>query len=186
MNPLTVQQITGGNRTNRVPISFARFMELALYAPGLGYYERQQAIGRRGDFFTSVSVGELFGELLAFKFSEWLEELRIADCGLRIIEVGAHDGRLAKDILNWLREFRTDLFEQIEYCFIEPSAQRQNWQEENLREFAARLRWFPNILQSIAPTNPQWNQIIFSNELLDAMPVHRLCWNADKQNWRET
>jgi len=52
------------------PISFARFMELALYAPGLGYYERQREIGRRGDFFTSVSAGPLFGELLGFQFAQ--------------------------------------------------------------------------------------------------------------------
>ena len=48
------------------PVSFARFMELALYAPGLGYYERQREIGRRGDFFTSVSVGPLVGRTSGF------------------------------------------------------------------------------------------------------------------------
>jgi SAM-dependent MidA family methyltransferase len=55
-------------------ISFARFMEVALYCPETGYYERNQDnVGRRGDFITSVSVGNLFGELLAFQFAEWLE-----------------------------------------------------------------------------------------------------------------
>jgi SAM-dependent MidA family methyltransferase len=53
-------------------LSFARFMELALYHPEWGYYERTSAqIGRQGDFYTSVSVGPLFGELLAFQFAEW-------------------------------------------------------------------------------------------------------------------
>ena len=50
---------------------FARFMELALYAPDCGYYEaKKENVGRRGDFYTSVSVGNLFGELLAFQFVE--------------------------------------------------------------------------------------------------------------------
>ena len=57
-------------------IPFARFMELALYCPETGYYEaKRDKIGRRGDFITSVSVGSLFGELLAFQFAEWLQEL---------------------------------------------------------------------------------------------------------------
>ncbi len=57
-------------------LSFARFMELALYCPNSGYYEtKKDNPGRRGDFYTSVSAGELFGQLLAFQFSEWLGEL---------------------------------------------------------------------------------------------------------------
>ena len=54
-------------------ISFARFMELALYCPETGYYEtKKDTVGRRGDFITSVSTGGLFGELLAWQFAEWL------------------------------------------------------------------------------------------------------------------
>jgi len=59
----------------RGAIPFARFMELALYTPDLGYYERDNAmIGTKGDFYTSVSVGKLFGELLAFHFAEEVEK----------------------------------------------------------------------------------------------------------------
>ena len=58
-------------------IPFARFMELALYCPETGYYERNQDIvGRAGDFITSVSTGPLFGELIAFQFSKWLEQIK--------------------------------------------------------------------------------------------------------------
>ena len=71
-------------------LSFARFMELALYCPVYGYYEaKKDNPGRRGDFYTSVSVGKLFGQLLAFQFAEWLEELRSADWGLRIADCGS-------------------------------------------------------------------------------------------------
>jgi SAM-dependent MidA family methyltransferase len=164
-------------------LSFARFMELALYAPDCGYYEAQKEnVGRRGDFYTSVSVGNLFGELLAFQFAEWLEELRIADCELRIVEAGAHDGKLAADILRWLQLNRPKLFAQIEYRVIEPSARRREWQGEMLKPFAPRVRWLSRFNGS---TVQRFNGIIFSNELLDAMPVHRFGWDAKSNKWFE-
>ena len=68
------QRIAGEIRAKSA-ITFARFMELALYCPNSGYYEREEdIIGGRGDYYTSVSVGSLFGELLAFQFAEWLQE----------------------------------------------------------------------------------------------------------------
>src|SRR5690349_10502490 len=100
---------------------FARFMELALYCPKHGYYEtKKDNPGRQGDYYTSVGVGEVFGQLLAWQFAEWLDEGRSTDfdksrasCGVRIVEAGAHDGRLAGDILTWLKANRARLFEQI-------------------------------------------------------------------------
>ena len=114
-------------------------MELALYCPNCGYYEREEdIIGRRGDYYTSVSVGSLFGELLAFQFAEWLEErarerapgVRAGEGteAMRIVEAGAHGGDLARDILGWMREHRPGLFERLEYWIMEPSEARQAWQ----------------------------------------------------------
>src|SRR5208282_2869077 len=84
-------------------LSFARFMELALYCPETGYYEtKKDNVGRQGDFYTSVSVGSLFGELLAFQFAIWLNEINTLNpqpSTLNLIEAGAHDGKLAVDIL---------------------------------------------------------------------------------------
>ena len=176
-------------------------MELALYCPLCGFYEKKRdTTGQRGDFYTSVSVGPLFGELLAFQFAEWLMELRIPGCRLQIVEGGAHDGQLAKDILNWLRLRRPRLFEEIEYRIVEPSTTRQQWQRETLSEFAPRVRWLADLYalagsSSSAPLNRQLeigNQqssgvcgIIFANELLDAMPVHRLGWDAKRREWFE-
>lgn len=162
-------------------ISFARFMELALYCPQLGYYEQKKdTVGRRGDFYTSVSVGALFGEMLAFQFAEWLESAGLGrGAGVRIIEAGAHDGKLAADILRWLRAQRSELFARLEYVIIEPSPRRRAWQEETLREFAANVRW-----QDELPISDSFT-IIFSNELLDAFPVHRLGWNAAAKKWFE-
>jgi SAM-dependent MidA family methyltransferase len=180
-------------------LPFARFMELALYCPVHGYYETERDNpGRQGDFYTSVSVGELFGQLLALQFAEWLQpEVQSPKSKVQIVEAGAHDGRLAGDILTWLQSERPELFGQIEYWIIEPSARRQEWQKEKLKKFAPRIRWF-NSLQAIVAQSQKSVKpstldsrpsticgIIFSNELLDAMPVHRFGWDAAKKTWFE-
>lgn len=154
-------------------------MELALYCPVYGYYEAEKDTpGRRGDFYTSVSVGRLFGELLACRFTEWL-----APNGARqIVEAGAHDGCLAKDILNWLRRHQPALFERVEYHIIEPSPGREQRQRQTLVEFDRRVCWSSDLS---AATGSRINGVIFSNELLDAMPVHRFAWDAKQARWFE-
>ena len=172
-------------------LPFVRFMELALYCPEFGYYETQKDnVGRGGDFITSVSVGGLFGQLLAFQFAGWLEELHLPPVTCRpslcLIEVGAHDGKLAADILNWLQLNRPELFAWLEYGIIEPSVRRQNWQRETLKPFAPRVRWFANFENLLLVTrHSSLAGIIFSNELLDAFPVHRFGWDAKNKKWFE-
>lgn len=178
MNLLTLQ--IQREIEKKEPISFARFMELALYAPELGYYERQTEIGRAGDFYTSVSVGELFGEMLALQFSQWLTSF--PGESVQIVETGAHKGRLAGDILRWLRVHQPELFARLEYLVIEPSPLRRQWQQAALAEFSPKVRWTEGI-ESLVESRV--NGIIFSNELLDAMPVHRLRWNAADKVWEE-
>lgn len=174
-------------------ISFARFMETALYCPQIGFYERKRdTIGRIGHFYTNVSPGPLFGELLAYRFSGWLEEMRDSACvrlrrdtaerRLQIVEVGAHDGQLAADILRWLRARRPQLFADLKYLILEPSKTRRAWQQETLREFSPHVRWPDHQLSTI---NHQFKGVIFSNELLDAFPVHRLGWDAGVKRWFE-
>jgi len=177
---------------NQGAISFARFMELALYCPVCGYYEKEaDSVGRRGDYYTSVSTGSLFGELLAFQFADWLERLKTQHSALTIVEAGAHNGQLAQDILSWLQTWRPALFETIEYWIIEPSSRRQGWQAERLEKLAARVRWLAD-LETAATRNsqlvsqdPKLSGIVFANELLDAMPVRRLGWNAKERRWFE-
>jgi SAM-dependent MidA family methyltransferase len=164
-------------------ISFARFMELALYCPETGYYEKKKDnVGRKGDFITSVSVGSLFGELLAFQFAGWLDELKNRREKLQIIEAGAHDGKLAADILYWLQAHRPELFPAVEYVILEPSPARQQWQRENLdlKPFS-NVRWH----SSLTAGQPPFTGILFSNELLDAFPVHRWGWDAPGKQWFE-
>jgi SAM-dependent MidA family methyltransferase len=172
-------------------ISFARFMELALYCPVYGYYEREQdTAGRAGDYYTSVSVGSLFGELLALQFAEWLQEvLGLHARGQRsgaqgrggIVEAGAHDGGLARDVLRFLRERRPELFAPLEYWIVEPSERRRAWQERRLGEFGRKVRWVRRLSELAGGVRG----VLFSNELLDAMPVHRFGWDARARQWFE-
>ena len=188
----TLSEIIGREAAQHGVLPFARFMELALYCPVHGYYEtKKDNPGRQGDFYTSVGVGGLFGQLLAFQFAEWLETLNPQPSTLNLVEAGAHDGRLARDILAWLQLKRPKLFDQIEYWIIEPSIRRQEWQKETLKDFTPRVRWFESFQSISSPNpkseirNPKLSGIIFSNELLDAMPVHRFGWDAQNKKWFE-
>jgi len=163
-------------------------MELALYCPDCGYYEKEEdIIGKHGDFYTSVSVGSLFGELLAFQFAAWLEsELGGEGPPARVIfaEAGAHDGRLAGDVLSWMRDWRREIYDRLEYVIVEPSPRRREWQQHNLADFRGVVRWVPEIsvLKTDLYSSPA---IIFSNELLDAIPVRRVAWDAKARQWFE-
>src|SRR3989442_5437563 len=174
-------------------ITFARFMELSLYCPQFGYYEQiANTPGRRGDFYTNVSVGPLFGQLLATQFAQWLGqwERRSVKRGmnepapdrLQLLEAGAHNGRLAADILDSFKSRRPQLFEKLEYWILEPSLRRQRWQRKTLAPFNGNVQWFDS-WEKLPPGVVRG--IIFSNELLDAMPVHRLGWDSQNKTWFE-
>ena len=157
-------------------------MRLALYCPVYGYYEKEEdRIGPNGDFYTSVSVGNLFGELLAFQFAEWLAPCQSGTRPVQIVEAGAHSGHLARDILMWFRRYRPELFDSLHYIIIEPSATRQKWQSDSLADFHHKIVWSSRITHHAS----RINGIIFANELLDAMPVRRFGWNAQKREWFE-
>jgi SAM-dependent MidA family methyltransferase len=185
----TIQEIIRREIHKNGLLPFARFMELALYCPDYGYYEAKKDIGRSGDFYTSVSTGSLFGELLARQFAEWLEtETGSQKSGIRIVEAGAHDGQLARDILTWLQSNRPDLFAQVEYVIIEPSVRRRQWQIETLLDLKEKISWHAQIsdLKNRPPvTGHRPFTVIFSNELLDAFPVHRFGWDARNKKWFE-
>ena len=100
------------------PISFAEFMELSLYHPELGYYARAaRKTGRAGDFFTSVDVGPIFGELLARQFAEMWRILPEPNPQSPIpnpepfdlVEAGAGNGRLSRDVLDAAQTHRSRL-----------------------------------------------------------------------------
>ena len=121
------------------PLGFADYMAMALYEPGRGYYAQGKAqVGREGDFYTSVSVGPVFGQLLARRFlAEWEELGKPATW--RITECGAHDGKLAKDILDALRDLDQAAYNAIEYAIPDPLDNLRAAQAETLADHAAKL-----------------------------------------------
>lgn len=167
------------------PISFAEFMQLALYAPDCGYYEKCGAPGKRGDFFTSVSVGSLFGKLLAFQFGDWFSARASAE-RLCLVETGAHHGALAGDILDAFDHDQPAAAPRVEYWIVEPSDARRQRQTEALSAYATRIQWAKS-LESVAETfaSGRIAGLLFSNELLDAFPVRRLGWDKGAGAWFE-
>jgi len=162
------------------PLRFVDFMAAALYTPDLGYYSRgTRQVGRGGDFFTSVSVGPLFGRLLARRFLHEWEKLG-SPGRWRIIECGAHDGTLANDVLGEISRIHPTAFSALEYVIPEPLAKLQSAQRGTLAAFAEKTRFIPDA--SILATDPLPG-IAFGNELLDALPFHVVQWQSG--GWRE-
>ena len=159
-------------------ISFAQFMELALYEPELGYYSQPgRPIGREGgDFYTSVSVGKCFGLLLGYAIeAEWEKAGRPAEW--LIAEQGAHDGQLAIDILDGLRQRECPMLDSLHYVVIEAHAGRSSLLKRRLGEVSvAEVVATADDLKARAG-------IFLCNELVDAFPVHRIRWKNG--NWQE-
>jgi SAM-dependent MidA family methyltransferase len=159
----------------RGPVSFAWFMQQALYHPQHGYYSSGRcAIGRRGDYFTNISVGPLFGQLLAAQFAEIWERLRNSDSrreqgidNFVIVEQGAHHGDFARDFLESARKGYPEFFAALCYRIIEPFPILQDRQARALAEFEGKIEWRSSI-DAVEP----FTGVHFSNELLDSMPVH--------------
>lgn len=138
-------------------------MRQALYHPEHGYYSSgRSAIGREGDYFTNVSVGPLFGTLLAAQFAEIWQKLGRID-NFVIVEQGAHDGQFARDVLQSAQHRSPEFFAALRYRIIEPFPILREQQRKTLEAFPGRIEW----LTSVEP----FTGIHFSNELLDAMPV---------------
>jgi len=146
------------------PISFARFMELALYAPGLGYYRTgTHKFGRSGDFVTAPEISPLFAKSVARQCLQIIRE--IDHC--HILEFGAGSGVFAKDVLLELEKLNAL---PDHYFILEISGELRD-RQMNLFKTAcphllSRISWLDTL-----PT-VSFNGIIFANEVLDAMPVH--------------
>lgn len=138
-------------------ISFARYMELALYEPGLGYYAGGAAkLGQAGDFVTAPELGSLFGRTLARQVGALLEP------GAAILEFGAGSGALAESLLDALPAGQP-------YFIVEPSAELAARQRARL---GARARWLERLPE-------RFRGVVLANEVVDAMPVHAVAWTRD-------
>ncbi len=150
-------------------LSFARFMERVLYAPGLGYYSAgSRKFGAAGDFVTSPEMTPLFGQALARQVAEVM-----ALSSAMILEVGAGSGRLAADLLAAL-ERNGSL--PTHYWILDLSADLRERQRETI---AAAV---PHLLDRVAWLDQlpeQFSGAVVANELLDAMPAHIVAWRED-------
>ncbi len=156
------------------PVSFKWFMEQSLYHPKYGYYTgRPREVGKKGDFFTNVSVGKLFGQLIARQAAEVWHNMGRPQV-FTIMEQGAHDGTLANDMLGWLQTNEPELFAILSYWIVEPSKTLVRLQEEKLKDWPRGLvRWWEDFSDL---DDGSLFGIFFCNELLDAFPVHMLTW----------
>ena len=148
-------------------IPFSRFMELALYAPGLGYYTAgARKFGSAGDFVTAPELSPLFGRTLAKQLTE-IMQLSTP----HILELGAGSGRLAADLLLELE--RLDVLPE-RYAILEVSADLRERQQALLQQHAPHLidcvHWLDELPERISGA-------IIGNEVLDALPVHLVRWN---------
>ena len=164
-------------------LRFDKFMELALYHPQHGYYSSSigKKIGRSGDFFTSVSVGDTFGLLLSHAIEKkWEIICPENDKPLVLVEQGAHDGQLARDILDGLHTRNSPLNEKVEYRIVEPreSIRRELCEILDGTRFDGRLSLVSSLTEAHAASG-----IFICNELLDAFPVRRFIWEGGR--WRD-
>lgn len=157
-------------------ISFARYMEMALYEPGLGYYSAGATkLGRDGDFITAPEISPLFGRCLARQVAEILEYLG----GGAVLEFGAGSGRLAADLLRELD--RLHCLPQ-RYLILEVSADLRERQRRRIETDAPQL--LPRVRWLDALPADRFRGAIVANEVLDAMPVERVHKGEDRR-WYE-
>jgi len=161
-----VDQIAAEISQNGGQISFAEFMKMALYQPGLGYYSAgARKFGEDGDFITAPEMSPLFSRCLARQCEEIISEFKATT----ILELGAGSGIMARDILDELQ--RRDSLPSA-YLILEPSADLRERQrqllQDTLPELAALVTWLDKL-----PDQP-FKGIVLANEVLDAMPVHRV------------
>ncbi len=160
---------------SRGPITVAEFMEVALYDSEHGYYATaERRSGRTGDFFTNVDVGPLFGEMLAVQIAEIAAKLeRPAICVPRqendrfdLVEAGAGDGRLMRDLLDALARDFPACYARVRVTLVERSEAARRAQPKTLAHHQARLAG------CVADLPARVTGVILANELLDAFPLH--------------
>ncbi len=154
----------------RGPIPFAEFMKECLYHPEHGYYSRAES-QRVADYYTSPEVHPIFGRLLARQFAEAWEQLGRPGT-FWLVEAGAGTGRLARQVLDFAGRELPEFYRALRYVAVERSAPRRAAQQSLLERHLAAAR--PVSAEELPAEISEG--CIFSNELLDALPVHRVLW----------
>ncbi len=152
-------------------LSFERYMDLALYAPGLGYYSGgAHKFGGGGDFTTAPEVSRLFGGCVARQCAQVLERLGAGS----VLEIGAGSGRFAADLLLRLAALGRL---PARYMILDVSPELRARQAERLRDLPAPLR--ERVVWLDAPPRAGFDGVVLANEVLDALPVQRFRRSAD-------
>jgi len=107
-----LEKIIIENVKDKGRITFAEFMDIALYYPELGYYQRENPFGTTGSFYTSVNASEKFGFSLARSILHCIKALSLES---NICEMGAGSGMLANDVLNYYRKYEPEFYEKVTY-----------------------------------------------------------------------
>ncbi|HZX13914.1 MAG TPA: SAM-dependent methyltransferase [Thermodesulfobacteriota bacterium] len=172
MNPLP--QIIKSLIDKSGPITFAKFMELALYHPEYGYYTSGIArIGKKGDYYTSPCVHPAFGEILG-RFISRAYEIGTEQCSVltdfAVVEMGAGKGYLALDILDSLKRNNPELYDMLTYLIIEVGTpQHEDW-KITLKEHIHKIKKLDSLYDL---ERESIFGVFISNELVDSFPFHR-------------
>ena len=179
MNPLEekiIEKIKKGG-----PISFETFMDMALYYPELGYYASPETtIGREGDFYTGPHLHPIFGAMIGRALMEMWDVMGKPD-HFNAVEMGAGVGYLSKDIFDYLynpsedsslSEDKSAFLRSLKYVIVEPYEHFQKRQRELLAERELKGNNSITWVKSLNELQQGVNGCIFSNELLDAFPIH--------------
>ncbi|MBW4549670.1 MAG: SAM-dependent methyltransferase [Aphanocapsa sp. GSE-SYN-MK-11-07L] len=159
-------------------ITFAEYMERVLYDPQFGYYATNQVqIGPTGDFYTAPHLGPDFGELLAEQFVQMWQVMG-QPAAFTLVEMGAGQGLAAADILTYLQAKQPQFFAALSYLIVEKAKGLVAEQQQRLRDWVSqgKVGWSALGELAIAPIVG----CLFSNELVDAFPVHRITLRQGK------
>jgi SAM-dependent MidA family methyltransferase len=169
-NPQLVKRIAEAIASSpQQRITFADYMERVLYDPQFGYYATNQVkIGPTGDFYTAPHLGPDFAELLAEQFVEMWQGIGKSTT-FTLVEMGAGQGLVAADILAYLESAQPQFFAALDYLIVEKAPALIAEQQQRLATWVGKVRWLN--LTAIAPNSI--TGCFFSNELVDAFPVHR-------------
>jgi SAM-dependent MidA family methyltransferase len=158
-------------------ITFAEFMGVCLYEPGLGYYTSPGSkVGAEGDFYTSSNVHQVFGRLIAREIRSMWESMGMPD-RFEIVEVGAGNGRLATDVMDTLAEIDGRFYETVMFRLIEAEPTLKELQREMLSAHLAKVAW--STPAELAGGDITFTGCLYSNELIDSFPIHLVEMTAE-------
>jgi SAM-dependent MidA family methyltransferase len=164
-----LHQIISDEIREKGPLSFARFMEICLYHPQYGYYSSGRACrGREGDYYTSPTVHPVFGALLGKQMVQMWRAL--GEGAFEIVEMGGGEGYFCLDILDYLRRSEPQFYDLLRYRMVEISPVCIEKQKELLSPHREKIAW--DSIADVAAMEVEG--CFFSNELIDAFPVHRV------------